>query len=141
MKYNTIHFEALGKEALHLDEEMQIASEKGLLPSDFTHIATPMTLQDYLQQNPGFVLPDLITTKTHSKIPESFLEGKKKSIITRSAGYDHFEHLAQIANITSLREYCVNAVAQTAIKFLFATAGCLNEYTQNTLTFERNNTT
>ena len=141
MKYNTIHFEALGKEALHLDEEMQIASEKGLLPSDFTHIVTPMTLQDYLQQNPGFVLPDLITTKTHSKIPESFLEGKKKSIITRSAGYDHFEHLAQVANITSLREYCVNAVAQTAIKFLFATAGCLNEYTQNTLTFERNNTT
>ena len=64
----------------------------------------------------------------------------KKIIITRSAGYDHLESLADVSNITSLRNYCVNAVAQTAIKFLYATAGLLNQYTVNTATFERNKT-
>ena len=39
-----------------------------------------------------------------------------------------------------MRNYCVNAVAQTAIKFLYATAGLLNQYTVNTATFERNKT-
>ena len=60
-------------------------------------------------------------------------------MISRSAGYDHFEHLAQIANITSLREYCVNAVAETGVKLMFCTCGNLNQYTQNMTTFERNN--
>ena len=54
-------------------------------------------------------------------------------------GYDHFEDISDRANIASLREYCVNAVAQTAIKFLYAAAGELNHYTTNALTFERKN--
>ena len=41
--------------------------------------------------------------------------------------------------MTSLREYCVEAVAQTAIKFVYATCGKLNEYTSKTKNFERNN--
>jgi D-lactate dehydrogenase len=72
-------------------------------------------------------------------LPEAYFAGGKKSVVTRSAGYDHFEHLAEKANIASLREYCVNAVAQTAMKFLYAIAGELNHYTKNTETFERNN--
>jgi len=40
-------------------------------------------------------------------------------------------------NIASLREYCVNAVAQTAMKFLYAAAGELNHYSLNTVAFER----
>lgn len=140
MKYDIIHFEALGEEAIHLDEEIKKAQIEGRLPKNLKYLIVPENLQSYLEKNPDLQLPDIITTKTHSKLPEDYLKGNKKSIITRSAGYDHFEHLSNVANIASLREYCVNAVAQTAIKFLYATAGRLNEYTKNTLTFERNKT-
>lgn len=140
MKYDIIHFEALGKEADHLDEETKKAQAEGLLPKEYNYVITPLNLQEYLEQNPDTVLPDIITTKTHSKLPDEYLAGNKKSVITRSAGYDHFEHLVDKANVTSLREYCVNAVAQTAIKFTYAACGYLNHYTHNTLTFERNKT-
>lgn len=136
--YDVMHFEALGAESEHLDEETKNAQREGKLPKDLKYFITPDNLQDYLKKNPETVLPDIITTKTHSVLPADYLTGKKKSIITRSAGYDHFEQLSGTANITSLREYCVNAVAQTAIKFLYATAGYLNHYTTNTITFERN---
>lgn len=138
--YDIIHFEALGKEADHLDEETKKAQAEGLLPKEYSYVITPLNLQEYMKQNPETVLPDIITTKTHSKLPEEYLKGNKKSVITRSAGYDHFEHLAEVANVTSLREYCVNAVAQTAIKFMYDACGYLNHYTNNTLTFERNKT-
>ncbi|CAB1253654.1 Hydroxyacid dehydrogenase [Ruminococcaceae bacterium BL-6] len=137
-QYDVIHFEALGAEAKHLEEKTAAAIRAGELPEDFQSIITPDTVQDYLAAHPGFVLPELITTKTHSVLPESYLKGSKKNIVTRSAGYDHFEQYAGLANITSLREYCVNAVAQTAVKLLYAAAGLLNHYRQNALTFERN---
>ncbi len=140
MNYDILHFEALGKEADHLKEETEKAQAEGLLPKDLNYVITPLNLQDYMEKNPDTVLPDIVTTKTHSKLPDSWLSGTKKSVITRSAGYDHFEHLTEKANVTSLREYCVNAVAQTAIKFVYATAGYLNHYTTNTVTFERNKT-
>ena len=137
--YDIIHFEALGPEAQHLKEETSKAQREGKLPEDFTYLATPNNVQDFLKENPGTELPDIVTTKTHSVLPEAYFTGIKKSIVTRSAGYDHFEDLAEKANIASLREYCVNAVAQTAMKFLYATAGELNHYAKNTETFERNN--
>ncbi len=137
--YDIIHFEALGPEAEHLKEETAKARRNGQLPEDFKYLMTPSNVQDFLKENPGTDLPEIITTKTHSILPEAYFRESKKSVITRSAGYDHFEHLAERANITSLREYCVNAVAQTAMKFLYATAGELNHYTKNTETFERNN--
>lgn len=137
--YDIIHFEALGPEAQHLADETAKAESENKLPQGFRYLITPENVQGFLAQNPGIVLPDIITTKTHSVLPESYLKGTKKNIVTRSAGYDHFEHLAEKANIASLREYCVNAVAQTAVKFLYATAGELNHYERNTLTFERNN--
>jgi len=140
MNYDILHFEALGKEADHLKEETEKAQAEGLLPKDLNYVITPLNLQEYMEKNPDTVLPDIVTTKTHSKLPEEWLSGSKKSVITRSAGYDHFEHLTEKANVTSLREYCVNAVAQTAIKFVYATAGYLNHYTTNTVTFERNKT-
>jgi D-lactate dehydrogenase len=137
--YDIIHFEALGPEAQHLREETLEAQREGKLPENFTYLITPANVQDFLKENPGTKLPAIVTTKTHSILPKTYLTGTKKSIVTRSAGYDHFEDLAEKANITSLREYCVNAVAQTAMKFLYATAGELNHYTKNTETFERNN--
>ena len=140
MKYDILHFEALGKEAEHLKEETEKAQAAGLLPEKYEYVITPLNLQEYMEQNPDTELPDIVTTKTHSKLPEGWLQGDKKSVITRSAGYDHFEHLMNTANVTSLREYCVNAVAQTAIKFMYASAGYLNHYTVNTATFERNKT-
>ncbi|MDR1834318.1 MAG: hydroxyacid dehydrogenase [Fusobacteriaceae bacterium] len=140
-QYDIIHFEALGAEAGHLEEETKKALAKGLLPGDLTYLIVPEDLQTCLKARPDLVLPDIITTKTHSVLPEDYLKGKKKSVVTRSAGYDHFEHLAAVINLASLREYCVNAVAQTAVKFLYAEAGMLNEYTNNTLTFERNRAT
>ena len=139
-KYDIIHFEALGPEAQHLREETVKAQAEKQLPEGLSYLVTPDNVQTFLQARPDTELPQIITTKTHSVLPDTYFDGIKKSIVTRSAGYDHFEHLIKKANIASLREYCVNAVAQTAIKFLYAIAGELNHYSQNTLTFERNNT-
>jgi D-lactate dehydrogenase len=136
--YDIIHFEALGKEAEHLEEETKREQQEGRLPQDLKYLVTPDALQDFVAKNPDTALPNLITTKTHSILPQDYLSGVKKSIVTRSAGYDHFEHLADAANIASLREYCVDAVAQTVMKFLYASAGLLNHYTENIRTFERN---
>ena len=135
--YDIIHFEALGPEAEHLKEEIAKAQQSGELPKNHEYLITPSNVQEYLEENQGTVLPEIITTKTHSIFPETYLAGTKKSIITRSAGYDHVEDLAEKANIASLREYCVNAVAQTAMKLLYAAAGELNHYTKNTEAFER----
>ncbi len=136
--YDIIHFEALGPEAEHLKEEIKAAQAQKLLPDEHRYLITPRNIQEFLAGNPETPLPDIITIKTHSVIPETYLEGTRKGIVTRSAGYDHVEHLAQKASITSLREYCVNAVAQTAMKFLYCAAGELNHYTNNVTTFERN---
>ena len=135
--YAVIHFEALGPEARHLKEETAKAIKSGDLPAGHVCLITPDTVQEYLKETPGTVLPELVTTKTHSVLPDVYICGGRKSVVTRSAGYDHFEHLIKKANIASLREYCVNAVAQTAMKFLYATAGKLNHYAKMTETFER----
>lgn len=137
--YDIMHFEALGAEAEHLQHETERAISDKLLPTEHKSLITQMSLQEYMGQFPETVLPGIITIKTHSKIPESWLnsDNGKKGIITRSAGYDHLEHLTPRAHITSLREYCVQAVAQTAIKFLYATAGMLNNYELCAATFER----
>lgn len=135
--YDIIHFEALGPEARHLEEEMKKAVGEKTIPEGHTYLITPKAVQEFLRDNPETTLPEIITTKTHSVLPDHYLEGSRKSVITRSAGYDHFEHLADRVNIASLREYCVNSVAQTAIKFLYAAAGEMNHYVMNTVTFER----
>ena len=49
--------------------------------------------RNIMRDNPSAILPDIITTKTHSVLPDQYISGAKKSVITRSAGYDHFEHL------------------------------------------------
>lgn len=136
-KYDIIHFEALGPEATYLQAETKKAIERKEIPEGHTYLITPKNLQEYMRDDASATLPDIITTKTHSVLPDRYISGKKKSVVTRSAGYDHFEHLVDRVNIASLREYCVNAVAQTAIKFLYAAAGQLNHYTVNTATFER----
>ena len=139
MNYDILFFEALGEENAHLEKELQRSKAAGRLPADLTWYVGTETLQEYLAANPGAQLPDILSTKTHSKLPEDWLNrGKKKCVISRSAGYDHFEHLSGIANISSLREYCVNAVAETAIKLMFCACGNLNQYTRNTAVFERN---
>lgn len=135
--YDVMHFEAMGEEARHLEEEIDGARRSGQLPKDLRSFITSATVQEYLGENPRTVLPDLVTIKTHSRLPDGFFSGARKSIITRSAGYDHVESLAGRVNIASLREYCVNAVAQTAMKFLYATAGELNRYEVNSATFRR----
>ena len=139
MNYDIIHFEALGKEAEHLKTETIKAQENNLLPKNLNYLITEKNLQTYLEEYPDTKLPNIITTKTHSILPLDYLIGEKKSVITRSAGYDHFEHLQNKINLTSLREYCVDAVAQTAIKFVYVTCGKLNEYMSKTKSFERNN--
>jgi len=139
IKYDILFFEALGEENEHLREALAAAQAAGTIPKALNWYIGTETLQEYLAANPDAVLPDIVSTKTHSRLPEEWLSnGKKKCVITRSAGYDHFEHLAQVANITSLRKYCVNAVAETALKFVFCICGNLNQYTANTATFERN---
>lgn len=136
-RYAVMHFEALGPEALFLSEETEKAIKRGELPKGHRCLITPDSVQKYLSAHADAVLPRIITTKTHSVLPVDYLSGPKKSVVTRSAGYDHFEHLIRKANIASLREYCVNAVAQTSMKFLYAAAGKLNHYEKNAETFER----
>ena len=139
MTYDILFFEALGEENGHLKEELEKAKAAGKLPKDLTYLVTTDTLQDYLEKHPETVLPDIISTKTHSIYPEEWMStGNKKSVISRSAGYDHIEALADRINATSLRRYCVNAVAETAVKLVFAAAGNLNQYERNMATFERN---
>lgn len=139
-KYDIIHFEALGREAEHLPLATAQEQQKKALPQDLKSLVVPDTIQDFLEKNPGVVLPDIITIKTHSLIPASYVEGSRKSIVTRTSGFDHCEQFIDVVNITTLRDYCINAVAQTAIKFLYAAAGYLNHYTENTRVFERNKT-
>jgi len=136
MHYDIIHFEALGMESQHLENEIQAAIKNGQLPADHSYLVTADRVQDYLATS-GTTLPDIITVKAHSKIPDSYLEGTKKNVIFRGAGYDSVEYLAPDVNLASLREYCINAVAQTAIKLLYATAGYLNCYTEAIKTFNR----
>ncbi|MFA7062437.1 MAG: NAD(P)-dependent oxidoreductase [Pedobacter sp.] len=135
--YDIIHFEALGPEAAHIEEETVKAIQQNMLPENHTYLITPDNVQTFVENNPEASLPDIITTKTHSLLPDSYINSGTKSIVTRSAGYDHFEQLKYKANITSLKEYCVNAVSQTAMKFIYATAGMLNHYEMNSATFER----
>lgn len=104
--YDIIHFEALGEEA------KQAAQECNLIPKDLRYLVIPQTLQEFLKQNPDEELPEIISIKTHSVLPASYLSGKKKNIITRSAGYDHLEALCNVANITSLRKYSLQGTSQ-----------------------------
>jgi D-lactate dehydrogenase len=137
MQYDIIHFEALGMESQYLEQEIQHSITAGKLPADHSYLVTADTVQDYLRKSSNNSLPEIISLKGHSKIPDWYLEGKKKNIICRAAGYDPVEHLGLTVNLTSLREYCVNAVAQTAIRFLYATTGNLNCYTAATPIFDR----
>lgn len=136
-RLDVVHFEALGPEARHLARETARAVARGALPKGHACLIVPDTLQAFLAARPGFALPSIVTIKTHSEIPVGYLSGARKGLVTRSAGYDHVEHLVRRANVTSLREYCVEAVAQTAIKFLYAAAGNLNGYAVRAASFDR----
>lgn len=139
MAFDILFFEALGEENEHLKEGLEQAKRAGTLPASLTYLITTETLQDYLAAHPETELPDILSIKTHSVPPREWYENApKKSILSRSAGYDHIEALQDRVNCTSLRRYCVNAVAETALKFVFAACGNLNEYQKNTATFERN---
>lgn len=135
--YDVIHFEALGPEAAHLQEETARAMTAGLLPPGHRCLITPLTVQSLLEADPGLPLPGLVTTKTHSVLPDRYVAEGGKGVVTRSAGYDHLENLAGRLHVASLRDYCVDAVAQTAMKFIYATTGLLNHYCNNARSFDR----
>ena len=75
MQFDIMHFEALGSESQHLEEATKEAQAKGLLPKDLKYEITPDDLQTYLKKHPDTVLPDIITTKTHSVLPPEYLKG------------------------------------------------------------------
>jgi D-lactate dehydrogenase len=138
--FDVIHFEALGPEAHHLQKATRAKIDQGALPVGHRMMLTPLTVQAFLSQHSSIAWPSLITTKTHSIVADSFFESHgqhRPGIITRSAGYDHFEHLVARAHVTSLRQYCVDAVAQTAMKFVYCIAGSLADYTEKCATFDR----
>ncbi|MBQ3866370.1 MAG: hydroxyacid dehydrogenase [Clostridia bacterium] len=138
MNYDILFFEALGEEKEHLIEELEKAKARGTIPADLNALVVPETLQAYRAAHPAAALPEILSTKTHSVLPEEWIaSGKKKSVITRSAGYDHFEALRDRVNVASLRNYCVNAVAETAVKLLMLTAGNFNAYEKNCAVMER----
>lgn len=140
MEYDIMFFEALGEENAHLHEEIKKAQQRGTIPADLRYEITTEVLQDYMAEHPDVKLPDIISTKTHSDYPETWMKnGCKKSVISRSAGYDHIEALADVINATSLRRYCVNAVAETAAKLVYMVCGNVNQYQANMASFERNN--
>ena len=137
--YDILFFEALGEENGHLGEEIEKAKREGSLPGDLTYYIGTETLQEYEEAHPIEPLPKIVSVKTHSVFRREFLYcGEKKSILTRSAGYDHVEAYQEIAHVASLREYCVNAVAETALKLTLLAAGNVNEYQKNAAVMERN---
>ena len=139
MAYDILFFEALGEENGHLEEEIEAAKQAGTIPADLRYYIGTETLQEYLAVHPDEELPDILSSKTHSLFPESWLRtGAKKSILSRSAGYDHVEAYQDIAHVASLRNYCVNAVAETALKLVMMACGNVNEYQKNAAVFERN---
>lgn len=79
INYDIIHFEALGEEARHLIDETKAAQECGLIPKDLRYLVIPETIQEFLRRNPGEELPEIISAKTHSVIPASYLSGSKKA--------------------------------------------------------------
>lgn len=79
MKYDIIHFEALGAEAEHLKEETIRSQKEGHLPAELRYLITTDNVQDFLAKNPQVELPEIITTKTHSVLPKSYLDGVKKA--------------------------------------------------------------
>ena len=46
-EYDIVHFEALGPEAEHLEEEILKARQEGLLPPDHKWLITPHNVQDF----------------------------------------------------------------------------------------------
>ena len=139
MAYDILFFEALGEENGHLSEELERSKAAGRLPADLHYYIGTETLQEYLAVHPDEDLPVILSSKTHSVFPENWLRtGAKKSILSRSAGYDHVEAFQDIAHVASLRNYCVNAVAETALKLVMMACGNYNQYLKNAAVFERN---
>ena len=140
MIYDIMFFEALGEENGHLAEEIARSKKAGTLPRDLRSYIGTETLQEYLAVHPEEVLPDILSIKTHSVFPEAWLHtGNQKSILSRSAGYDHVEAYQDFVHVASLRNYCVNAVAETALKLVMMACGNYNQYLENAAVFERNN--
>ena len=50
--YDIIHFEALGPEATHLEEEISKAIEQNEIPSKHNYLITPDNVQTFLKNNP-----------------------------------------------------------------------------------------
>ncbi len=46
-KYDIIHFEALGPEAMHLEEEIKKAIERKEIPEKHAYLITPKNVQEY----------------------------------------------------------------------------------------------
>ena len=93
MRYDIMHFEALGKEAEFLKNITEELQKRGSLPASFTSLITPLTIQEYLKEN-TVDLPDIITTKTHSKLPNAYVnEGIKKSVRYWDIIHLSFQHI------------------------------------------------
>ena len=79
MNYDILFFEALGEENAHLTEEMEKAKARGTIPAGLRYYVGTETLQEFMAANPEEQLPDILSTKTHSILPENWLSsGKKK---------------------------------------------------------------
>jgi len=78
--YDIMHFEALGPEARHLEEEIKRAVGEKAIPEEHRYFITPKSVQEFLRDNPEATLPQIITTKTHSVLPGQYLDGSKKSV-------------------------------------------------------------
>ena len=114
MTYDVIHFEALGPEAQHLEEEIRQAMKNGDLPADHRYLITSLRLQDLLQEDSRAVLPDLITIKTHSQLPESYLEGVITSYsIHYTKLYDNVYLIGQMFQMIVSRATGYNAFFMT----------------------------
>lgn len=90
--YDIIHFEALGEEARHLVDETKAAQECGLIPTDLRYLVTPQNLQEFLKQNPQEELPDIISIKTHSILPASYMSGTKKASLREAPDTTIWKH-------------------------------------------------
>lgn len=98
-------------------------------------------LQSYKDDAPP---APLISIRTHSRIPDSWLKGVK-GVLTRSSGYDHLQEFLQKTEgaipCGYLAEYSARSVAEHAITVMLALFKNLKKQMDHFNTFDRNGIT
>jgi D-lactate dehydrogenase len=117
------------------EEEEKLLRE--LLPKEIQAGFTKKTIQEEIHETP---ISKIISIRTQSKIPSDW-KNQISSILTRSTGYDHINHLKNDLVCGYLPKYCNQAVAEHAIMMVFCLLKNLKKQMIHFSSFNRDNLT